>query len=63
MANGKIIKYKRHYKITIEGQTDTKNPEDEPMYLNIFGKTIEQMVEYLDAQTLWNTVTVKEVKR
>jgi hypothetical protein len=63
MANGKIVKYKKHYKITIEGKTDTARPEDEPFYLSVFRKTIFRMVEMMNSQTSWNSVTVKEVKR
>lgn len=63
MANGKIVKYKKHYKITIEGKTDTVHQEDEPFYLSVFRKTLERTVQMLDSQTAWNKVTIKEVKR
>jgi hypothetical protein len=63
MANGKIVKYKKHYKITIEGKTDTALPEEEPFYLSLFRKTLFSMVEMMNSRTKWNNVTIKEVKR
>lgn len=63
MANGKIVKYKKHYKITIEGKTDTAHPEDEPIYLKTFRRTLERVVEMMNNETVWNNVTIKEVKR
>lgn len=63
MANGKIVKYKKHYKITIEGKTDTQYPNDKPMYLSIFEKTLFGTVALLNSQTKWNNVSIKEVKR
>lgn len=63
MANGKIVKYKRSYKITIEGKTDTKHPEDEPLYLEIFDRMLKEVAYRMNGMTAWNNVTIKEVKR
>ena len=60
MANGTIVKYKKSYTITIDGKTDTKHPEDTPMYLSTFEKVLHGVVEMLDRETKSNTVTIKE---
>lgn len=63
MANGKIVKYKKHYKITLEGKTDTKNPEETPMFVERLERVLAEVALLLNNETAWNTVTIKEVKR
>lgn len=63
MANGKIVKYKKHYKITLEGKTDTKNPNETPMFVKYMEGVLNDLVRHLDYETSWNNVTMKEVKK
>jgi len=63
MANGKIVKYKKVYKITVEGKTDTAHPEDTPLGLETARNTLYLTVGILDSKYKHRNVTIKEIKR
>lgn len=63
MANGKIVKYKRVYKITIEGKTDTVLPNEMPLSLKTAVGLLSDVVDVLDGEYKWRNVTIKEIKR
>ena len=63
MANGKIVHYKRVYKVTIEGKTDTAIPDEVPMSLKTSVTLLYRLVSMLDDAYKWRSVKIKEVKR
>jgi len=63
MANGTIVKYKRVYKVVVEGKTDTACPDDEPMLLTNADRILRTSVAALDYAYSWRNVTIKEIKR
>ena len=63
MANGKIVKYKKVFKIVVEGKADlakesTVIPALEQTEVVLFG-----MVAALNKERAWHNVSIKEVKR
>lgn len=60
--NRKVIKYKRQYLITIEGQTDTNMPDDKPFGLETAEHILTSIVTGLDRQWKSRSVTMETVE-
>lgn len=63
MANGKVVKYRKVFKVIIEGTTDTAYP-DEPLFqLETAVVPLKAIVKMLDDKYVTRSVTMKEVKK
>lgn len=63
MANGKIVNYRKVFKIVVEGKTDTAHPEDTPLGLEQAMNVLYITVGMLDSKYKYRDVTIKEIKR
>lgn len=60
-TNRKVVKYRKVYKVVIEGKADTTSPNEEPFALRFSRDTLLGVVAALDTQRKWNSVKVTEI--
>lgn len=63
MANGKIVKYKKVYKITIEGKSDTRYPDEPPAKLKTTQNMLMTVVAVTNEMGAWHNVSIEELKK
>ena len=63
MANGKIVKYKKVYKVILEGKSDTVITDSLPTQLVVNERVLRGTVDMLNRQYKWHNATIKEIKR
>lgn len=61
MRKRKVVKYKRVYVVTVEGQSDTSMPDEVPFGLQLADSTIKAVGQALDGQFKHRSVTVREM--
>ena len=61
MRRRKVVKYKKQFLITVEGKTDTVEPNEPPFGLETFETMIREIVKVSDEHFKHRSVTIKEI--